>query len=999
MKRSLTRTLLASLAVIVALGATGAAPAGAQDDPTTTTSQPAGATGAPVTPSPDPAIDDLVACVQGSRELLVLVLIDESASLKQTDPENRRVDAARSALDSLIALSSSEGTASPNVSVSLAAFSNEFRPVQDWTTAGPDTAKELDSALDEFAGFNTGKDTDFVNALAAGRDALADQAAVITSEGGEAPCRAIMLFTDGGYDLGVRATDDEQEKFGTTKPYAPGIELTTEEQVKEAEAAGRKALCAPGQLADRLRRDDITLLTVALSGDVARRAQLPLAAATAGKADDYTCGTQPEDGESARPQGAYLPAEDVDVLVTQFNGLGTRLAGGNLVPGSDQVEICGDDPCDEGTRTFTLDPSLRRAQIVALAPKPGATVVLEGPDGSKAEVSEAGTSKVGATQIETRSIAGRGFAIDLVRPGDDASWSGEWKASITDPDQEGDDGTLQVYVFSDIGVAFREPPMLRRGAPTKLTVELELPKGVKAADVITASDAKVRLRNPVTGRVDEIALEGKPGGPFTGTFETPETLTSNVVDATAEVRITTTSDAELVSQSAPVEASVLRPEGSIQFVPGSLQMPSLTGSGTTEGDMTLVGGSGAGCVWFGQADVPEPPEGASPVVVTLADGKPLPGEGDCIAVPKGQTVSVTIEASPDGRASGSVSGTLTVYEKVDGRAEASTTEVPFRFDMARGVDQARRLVLSLLLLVGGLGLPMLALILLNALTARFQDLDAVRGTALPVQVQHQQISRIDASYPRPLSFRADDFGSLATAGNNRRFTFGGVEFRARASRNPFGATIAMAAPEGGAAKLKGKVGSRVELDPALAGSWIFLLDSDKTRLAANGEVVGLLIAFVAEGSIAPQTERMLPDISSRLPGIAAGLAGLVRRVKVKSKKGKGADGAETEAETGEAPGVPAGDPEPSADDAPSTPSPEAPAGPDPTSETDLDAETDPASEAEADQDPEAPGAPAAPVGFGGVAPGGVPKTAVDDPLPPDDDEDPGGPPVGFTGIR
>lgn len=992
MTRPWIRSVLAGVAVAVALGATSLTPAGAQSDPDTTTTTAPSATGAPVTPSGDPAIDDLVGCVQGSRQLLVLVLIDESASLKQTDPDNRRVDAARGALDSLIALSSSEGGASPKVDVSLAAFSNEFRTVQDWTAVGTDTAAGLNESLDEFAAFNTGKDTDFVNALAAGREALADQAAVITSGGGAAPCRAIMLFTDGGYDLGVRANEADQEEFGTTKPYAPGIELTNEEAVKEAEALGRKALCDPGELADRIRADDITLLTVALSGDVARRAQLPLAAATAGKADDYTCGTPPAEGESTRPQGAYLPAEDIDVLITQFNGVGTRLAGGNLVPGDDRVAICGDDPCDEGTRTFALDGSLRRAQIIALPPAAGASVTIEAPDGTTAEVSKAGTSTIGDVELQTRTVAGRGFAIDLVRPTDGSSWTGDWKVAITDPDQEGDEATLQVYVFSDIGVAFKGTPLLERGASTSFEVVLELPEDVKASDVIESSEASVRLRNPVTGRVDDVPLEGKPGGPFTGEFATPDTLTSNVVEATAEVRITTTGDAVLVSQSAPEDVMVRRPAGSIQFAPGSLQMPSLTGEGSTTSDMVIVGGDGPGCVWFGTSAVPEPPEGSGPIAVTLADGAPLPGEDDCIKVEKDGSVTLSIEATPADRASGTVAGTIEVFEKVDGREQASTTEVPFRFDMARGVDQARRLLLSVLLLVGGLGLPLLALVLLNALSARFQDLDAVRGTALPVLVQGKQVSRFDGAYPKALSLRPSDFGSLATAGDIRRFTFGGVEFRARASRNPFGATIAMAAPEGGAQKLKGREGSRVELDPSLVGSWIFLLDSDKTRAAANGDVHGLLIAFVAEGDVATQATRMLPDINDRLPNTAGRLAGLVRSANIKPKKTKPAasdpadadaadDGSSTDDQVDE--GVTLAGDEAVVDDVPAA---------DEAAASEDGAEAD-ASEGDG-------GAPSAPVGFGGVASGGVPQATTPAPEADDGPDDgPSSPGAGFTGAR
>lgn len=987
MSRVLLRRLVAASAVVAALAVASLTPASAQDGGgATTTTTPAGKGGAPVTPSGDPAIDDLVGCVQGSRQLLVLFLIDESASLKATDPDDRRVDAARGALDSLIALSSSTGSSSPKVDVSLAAFSNEYRTVQDWTPAGPDTAGELNDSLDEFADFNRGIDTDFVNALTAGRDALADQAAVITNGGGEAPCRAIMLFTDGGYDLAVRTSAKDQERLGTTKPYAPGVELTSKEQVEKAEALGRQALCDPGGVADQLRGDDITLLTVALSGDVARRSQLPLAAASAGKADDYPCGTQPGKGEKARPQGAYLPAEDIDVLITQFSGIGTRLAGGSLVPGSSQVKICDEGTCDDGTRTFTLDATLRRAQIVALPPAGGAAVTIEAPDGTKAEVTKAGTSKVGEVEIRARAIAGRGFAIDLIRPATADAWAGEWKTAIADPDQAGDAAILQVYVFSDIGVVFKQVPVLERGTEREFQVQLKLPKGVKAADVIDQVEATVRLRNPITGAVSEVPLEGSGAGPYKGTYATPADTTTNVLDATAEAKITTTADSALVSQSAPEEVLVRRPKGSIQFVPGSVQMPSLTGEGSTTGELLVLGGDAPGCVWFGKAAVPNPPEGAGPLAVTLADGKALPGEGNCLKVAKGESVTLEVEVTPAGRGSGTVAGTLTVFEKVEGAQKASTTEVPFRFDMARGVDQARRLLLSLLLLVAGLGLPLVVLIIINAIGARFQDLDAVRGAAVPVRVVGSSISRSDGAYARVFALRAEDFGPLPESTSVRRFTFGGVEFRAIGSRSPFGSTIALAAPEGGAEKLKGGAGSRVELDPGLAGSWIFLLDSNRTRAAGRGEVVGLLLAFAAEGDVAAQASRMLPDIEARLPDTAARLAGLVRSLPAKSKKrakaGRGTDAdTSTEADAAETTDPPA--------DAP--PSDEHPAA-----EPAAEVPADPAPPA-TDATPDEPGPAAAPAGFSGRAPAALPPTPS--PTSDPDDEPPPSAPTGFGGRR
>ncbi|MCB0971853.1 MAG: VWA domain-containing protein, partial [Acidimicrobiales bacterium] len=404
------------LAVLVGL----ATPSRAQDP----------GTGAPTTPPGDGAIDDLVGCVQGSRNLLVLFMIDESASLKQTDPDDQRVDAARSALESLVALATSEGEGSPAVSVSLAAFADDFREVRDWTAVTTDSASGLQESLATFADLEDGIGTDFVTALDGARESLADEAAEVTANGGTAPCRALLVFTDGGYDIAVRESAEDQEELGVTKPYAPDVELTSPEAVAEAEALGRAALCDPGGLADQLRSDDVTVLTVALSSDVARRAQYPLAAATAGTADDYTCGTPSE-----RAPGAYLPAEGVDVLITRFNEVGTRLAGGNEVPGEDHVAICDRDACEGGTRTFQLDASLRRAQVVALAPEPGSMLVLQSPGGTVLRIDEPITTEVGDVEVRARGLAERGLAVDLIRPIEVADWNGEWTASIVDPDE------------------------------------------------------------------------------------------------------------------------------------------------------------------------------------------------------------------------------------------------------------------------------------------------------------------------------------------------------------------------------------------------------------------------------------------------------------------------------------------------------------------------------------------------------------------------------------
>ncbi|MCB1039171.1 MAG: VWA domain-containing protein [Acidimicrobiales bacterium] len=992
------RLLRLVAALLVAAIGVGLGPSGvvlAQDDTRT---------GPPATPDGGPAIDDLVGCVAASKQLAVLFLIDESASLKASDPDDGRVAAAQTALDSLISLATAEGAASPKVDVAFSAFSNEYRSIQPWTSASTATAPELRSSLNSFADLNSGIDTDFVNALTAANDSLTDRSAEITQAGGAPPCRAILLFTDGTYDLAVRGDAEMRERLGTTKPYAPGIELTDEESVREAEKLGRAALCKEGGVADQVRSNDVTLLTVALSVDLNTDVQVPLAAATAGTAtrsngNEYPCGTQPA-------RGAFLPASGVDVLVARFNEVGTRLAGGNALPGAVEWKVCAEgDECD-GVRTFTLDQGLRRVQILALPPETGATLHLEDPAGRTVDLSEAGSSKIGDTPIEARSVADRGLTVDIERPGDAAAWDGEWKASIVDPtgDQVGEMATLQVFVFSDLSIQISALKPWFRGQPTDIEATLTAPEGIDVESLVTAAEVTVSVRNPITNETFESPLAAdKPTGPYKGSYTVPEDLTANGVELTVSARITTSSGAELLSQSVPREVLVQRPEGSIQILPPSLKMPSLTGQGSTETDIILQPGSGAGCVWFGKVEVPTAPEGAAPIELTI-DGEPLPTEeADCIPVPADAAARVTLKATPAGRASGTVRGWMQMFEKVDGRDGSTTTELQFRFDLSRGVDEAQRLLLTALLLVGGLALPMVALLVINALTARFQTLDVVRGSALPVRVSRGEIFRTEGMATRSFVLRDADFESLAGLGTTRSFAFGGVRFRAKASRNPFGATVAMAAPEGGAEKLKGNAGSRVELDPGLAGSWVFLLDSNKTRRAPRGDAEGLLIAFVSEGDAAEQTQKLSRDIQARLPKVAENLSALLRSVTPKAKPSKSRSKATAATDAPDDAAMDADDEAIAPPDVQPVEADEVGAGA--AAGVDVDHETpsiepdepelraDDAPEDLADTPREPP--PAAPVGFGGAA------TAAPLPKAPaprvGDDDGPAAPPTGFTG--
>ncbi|MEO6988814.1 MAG: VWA domain-containing protein [Aquihabitans sp.] len=864
------RLLLAVLAAFLIIGTSAAPAALAQDQ--------AGDN------NDDSALLDLVGCLNGSHHLAVVFLFDESGSLQFTDPDGRRVDAALTALDSLAVLGDGAGDDKLTVDVTIGTFADIYRPESEWLTLDAETRPLIRESMESLRTRDDGRETDLIKAFEGARDALATRSAEVTVDGGAAPCKAILTFTDGAeYKLQPR-TPENTEVLGTTKDYAPGADLRTEGGIAEAETAGREAMCSEGGLADEIRDDDISLITVSLlAGDQVSDADF-LPAISTGSSGSLTCGKA-----SGTATGTYLVASDIDTLITRFDEIATRLGGGTLVATDDPAPVLCDGNCDEGTRTLEVNSTIRRLRVLALAAEPGMVLKVEGP-GDSVEIDGPGNITVGGAKGTVSVVAGRGYSVSIDRPDDEGDWNGTWKfVTVAGSDEQIDEpAVVQVYVFSDIGVALAGDLDLTRGAEAEIEAVTIAPEGIDTAELFAAPPTvQARLDDPVTKESWTVALEGPVEGPFKGTFAVPADVRTNAFDLSIVLTATTREGASVLARSSSTEVLVRRPEGSVQFAPPSLVFPTLTGEGSTSADLILVGGDGPGCVWFDPAIIDGPDEAG--IMTVSYDGREAISEESCIQVSASETITVDVNIDPEFRGTGSIRGRLIVHESVEG-GQATVTDVLFRSDLARGIDQARRLVLAAALIVGGLALPMLLLFAINTFGARFQDLDAVRAAVLPVRVRGTHLERTDGR-TLPLSFHSGDFTSLSGTGDSKRFVVGGVEFRAKASHNPFGATQALAAPEGGAEKLKGGAGRKVELDPSLAGSWVFLLDPDGTRRAGPGTAEGNLIAFVAEGDVLSQVERLMPDLRKRLPGIASGLADLVREkvVKVKAPEARGGE--------------------------------------------------------------------------------------------------------------
>lgn len=76
----------------------------------------------------DDAFSDIAGCISTSDNVLVSLVVDESLSLRDTDPDDLRVQGITTAIDSLQALSESLGD-DTRVHVSLSTFARDFETV------------------------------------------------------------------------------------------------------------------------------------------------------------------------------------------------------------------------------------------------------------------------------------------------------------------------------------------------------------------------------------------------------------------------------------------------------------------------------------------------------------------------------------------------------------------------------------------------------------------------------------------------------------------------------------------------------------------------------------------------------------------------------------------------------------------------------------------------------------------------------------------------------
>ena len=232
----------------------------------------------------------------------VLMIMDQTQSLKTTDPGNLRIVGLKAALRSMA--SEHETNANVTYRVKMVGFGREViaygggAGLGSWTSVTSESLASLYQSANTFAqpaSGDLGAVTNFSAAL---------EYADATLSQSPSPCRAVLWFTDGALDL-----SNNGELFPATS----------------LEKSAMQAICEPGGLASSLANDNIWNFAVGLTNHTGAKGAEALASIARGGGPNYlysqTCGLSSEGLSTSMSTGEFFQSPNSAGLIFQMQGL------------------------------------------------------------------------------------------------------------------------------------------------------------------------------------------------------------------------------------------------------------------------------------------------------------------------------------------------------------------------------------------------------------------------------------------------------------------------------------------------------------------------------------------------------------------------------------------------------------------------------------------------------------------------------------------------------
>lgn len=836
------RSLLTRFAAAATLGllSFSSIPASAEASASPAVAHPSTAPPAVAAAKSDSAVERFGACVNGGGTGEVLVVMDRSGSLKETDPQGVRITAAKYFVEQLdAAVTKRSGRL---INVAIGAFDTKYEPVADWVPAKGSSAS-LGAALEGMRNQNTGLDTDYWNAMSGARKELAEHTKNVANA-----CPMAVWFSDGEYSVEPRSKDADAQALGDPKPYAADNKLATVADVAAVMAAGKKDLCRPGGVADQARLQGISTIAIGLS--------------TKSSAVDFTflkgmatgsngCGevTSPSPGE-------FFEAKNLQDVVFAFD---QALTGGTVSEG----KVCqGNTVNADCTHSFVLDASIGSVHVLADSDAKNQRITMLTPSGAQVEL-------VPNDALQTRDVAGASVAWKSVVPG----YQGAVQTISLDLTRNAPDGLVGLWglvfnaddatgtsrtnlrIYGDIEPVWAEAGTSKIVAGQSSTVTL----GVAHADGSPVDTAKLSDSSVLTWAVQSGGTVLASGGPLRGAEMTaPQTVDLTKAAAgpvTFKVTLDVTTQPVAKHPGTKLESIVkdfpltLGAPPNYPTVPNAVTFPKSDSLDPVAATLPLTG---EGCAWVEG----EPTFLATPAGVSLGFAASANSAESCATGP------ITLTMTPEQLGNGLVNGKVTVRTlPADKSAAPVSMPVTLNMEMENVSKTTLWLVLIGVTLLGIL-IPIGLLYVVKFLTAKIAGADLAVGTL------RGQVTGTSAFTDSGASIPTEQLSRIVLDGTDRReVSIAGVTVRAKTGlglTEPGYAVVDYAGRMAGGDSIAARVKQGAKLPLSVQGHWSVALDQVDPH---HGAVE--VTAFT--DSSASTLARVLDDIQAHLAEVVAKL--------------------------------------------------------------------------------------------------------------------------------
>ena len=393
-------------------------------------------------------LDTFADCISRERNLDVLMLVDESKSLRVltkngiekpgNDPNDDRVAALKSVItvlkSSLSATQNSTEESGLRVNVSLAGFGDKYVQRLGFTELQDSTVSKINESLDDQKSNDSDLHTRYQVALEGAKKAF-------RSHGDQGTCRLLMWFSDGQHD------DDDKS----------GFSIVEKKQIE-------KTVCGAGGLVDQLRTDGVYIVAAGLNSDPK---QLGLMRMIAEGGDTYNSNGFSKEKNSSlvnvsqcgdtEPFGTFETARDAEKIVEAIfralrNVPGIPKDRVNTAAEPLPIEICkpeGEKVC-EGFR-FSADASVQSFNILVSRPNVNVAIEVVMPDKSRRTVlAEQGELSELPSDLVTITRVTGNKALISAHQSRTNNLAGDWYVSFKGKDVAGSTGYISFVGVADI---------------------------------------------------------------------------------------------------------------------------------------------------------------------------------------------------------------------------------------------------------------------------------------------------------------------------------------------------------------------------------------------------------------------------------------------------------------------------------------------------------------------------------------------------------------------